>query len=507
MLFRPVTRLIDCFIAEKYWIRKLVYVFRPFPKLCESELVVPPDEEFPAGLDFSVFLAGCGLEPLHPIHLTSNYLPHSMQAGLALQDRNLLNGNGQILWLSPCVFVSRVCFMVDGDHAHDYKLELWPRNYNERLWWPRRNICLFVYSLSSFQQRGKSLSPSKVGIDFFRHLLKSLPVDYFDSIVWEWAQSDFPPSLCVSFLSILHSNTTPTHVQQRPQPHPVAIRSKTLLAFRTSLNREQREAVFSPDHDLLSNDNIRVMFRCTLVNSTLAQCQMVRHLALRVDTLLLNDGETPCTANSNIESVLIIAYGESCRLPQFLAGLKQNPAIKHLYISHGGYSRSLVKQIRHLLQILPEHQSLITVNFSGSVQDDSFTWWEQLVPFLDLLGHEIYSINLSHFSIEISHEREKAPHKNFQKWWDTNMAPILVLNWYRNEARQLQLLETAQQPGGRERTGDHVANSVQEPHFSWKVLAVNRGNVYCIVTASVSSSDMTMANASLLFRMVRSLFN
>jgi hypothetical protein len=251
---------------------------------------------------------------------------------------------------------SRTCLNVDGDDVYDYNLTLWARNRNDRAWWHdgRFNVSLYVYSLSSFQRHGIPAQPSTAGIDFFRHLFQSLPVCFFQQIQMEWKRVDFPPSLCVAFLSIIRPTTAPGPWQQRPPSHQQARCPETTLAFIPLLNSEQREAVFSPCCNVLSNENIRVIFEngyrldktgCPVLNTALAGCEAIRHVAIRPRTLVLSDGEIPFTANSNIESLLIRMWDEVCNPRQFLEGVKQNPAIKQLYLEYSGWSSSLAERI------------------------------------------------------------------------------------------------------------------------------------------------------------------
>jgi hypothetical protein len=274
---------------------------------------------------------------------------------------------------------------------------------------------------------------------------------------------------------------------------------------------EQREAVFSPRHNVLSNGNIRVIFEngylygtgCPVLNSALAQCEPIRHVAIRPSTLVLNDGEIPFTANPHIESLLIRMLYQTCNPRQVLEGVKQNPTIKQLYLEHSGWSSCLAERNRLLLLVVPGHQSLVQVKISADVKDDLFAFWDELVSLLAEIRDEIYSIKFCHFSIEVLDDRKKTiPDKKFQEWWDTNMVPILVLNWYRNEPGQSQIAHKL----GRKRLRDPVPRLVREPCLALKVLDVNRGTVYYRVSVYAPSSDMTIANASILFRMIRDYF-
>jgi hypothetical protein len=510
MLFRQTTRLVDHIIAQRYWIP---YRDVLFSRLCEAELVLPSgcssEEKFPPELDFHRFRMGlqiCGTD--HPLGLSSTkhrdaYLPYASHARSGEQGPI---DKYHILWITPSVFVSLACLMLDGWYMYDYLFRISPKDWNQEMWQGSlaHFVPLKVYSLSSFQQHGKPLPPSNQGIDFVSHLFKTLPADYFREIDLEWHRADFPPTLCVAFLSILGSRIA------APRPHHETIRSKTILGFGSWLNDKQREAVLSARHELLSNGNIRVMFKdnsgnadVPKLNTALAQCHTIRHVAS--STLRMNKGDIPFSTNSHFESILITLFFESPWLSQFLAGVKQNSGTKHLYIRVVDWSETLTKHIGFLLrEVLPGHRSLIDVHVTVFSEGYPSMFWDQLVLLLSELGQEIYSINLRHFSIESSYDSKKAlPDKSFQKWWDAKMVPVLILNWYRNEPRQR--LQIAQQLG-RKRAHNPVTHSVQEPGLALKVLYVNNGHLYCMVTTHVPSSDMTIANASVLFRMGRDYF-
>jgi hypothetical protein len=69
-----------------------------------------------------------------------------------------------------------------------------------------------------------------------------------------------------------------------------------------------------------------------------------------------------------------------------------------------------------MLPILPGHQSLVQVKISVNVEDGLFAIWDELVSLLAEMCDEIYSINLSHFSIEVLDDEKKTiPDKKFQE--------------------------------------------------------------------------------------------
>jgi hypothetical protein len=76
------------------------------------------------------------------------------------------------------------------------------------------------------------------------------------------------------------------------------------------------------------------------------------------------------------------------------------------------------------------------------------------------------------------------------------MAPILVMNWYRNDQKQSEngLTESQQR---------FPSDSILPTSLLLQALAVNRGNVYRMVTTQVAVSDPTTANASILFEILR----
>jgi hypothetical protein len=375
-----------------------------------------------------------------------------------------------------------------------------------------------VYSISSFKAGLQQQEPPSLPLAFVRLMTKSLPANYFSDACLSWRQAEFPSALCVEFLSIFPFATAGQQSQRSCQ----GLRPKqTSCTFSRLLNSEQIHAVLSDHHDLLTNDSIRLGLSCLsqlgcgetstprhlipnlhACNDSLRESRTLRHVTLPfmfvADVWTSND--VPFTVNPSILSLALDLPCSCPCLPFFLDGVAVNHGIKSVFIHHWQLEERSVLDLSYLLvNVLPGHPSLKEVSIS--VQDCDLINerpLDRFLPFFSEWSMAAKQINLVHFSFVHSHwSLPVLPSTLFHDWWDKNMAPILAMNWYKDNQKQSENVLTESQQR-------FPSDSIHLPtNVLLQVLAGNRGNVYRMVTTQVAVSDPTTANASILFELLR----
>jgi hypothetical protein len=161
--------------------------------------------------------------------------------------------------------------------------------------------------------------------------------------------------------------------------------------------------------------------------------------------------------------------------------------------------------LRQLLgRVLPGHASLkaVKILFQRDLEEDDVVDYgcplEGFASLLVELWDRLQEINLVHFSVlfKDTGTKERIVSSSFQDYWDKNMVPILALNWYQSERNQ----RTKQ---AQQRPKRHRLLFGRTPHLALRVLDVNRGNIYHLVTASAPSCDMAPTNSTLIYQLLR----
>jgi hypothetical protein len=420
-----------------------------------------------------------------------------------------------ILWLSPTIFVSSLFLETNSGRQYDYdvKLRIHPKVGITG------DVDLNVYSVSSFTLGAQQQEPSSLPFSFLRSMIKRLPVDSFSHAFLSWRQAEFPSALCVDFLSIFPFTSADQQSQRSNQPLRL---ERTRVDVSRLLNSEQLHAVLSNQHDLLTNDNICLELSCCAqlgyvphstpshlfpdlhaCNDALRESRTLRHVSLPfmfvADAWTSND--VPFTVNPSILSLTLDLPCSRPGLHFFLDGVTMNHGIKSVFIHHFHFDERSVLDLSYLLvNILPGHPSLKEVSISiRNYELRNERPLNRFVPFFSEWNVAAKQINLVHFSFTYSHWSEPVlPSTLFHDWWDRNMAPILVMNWYKDDRKQSENLLTDSQQWV-------PSNSIHLPtNLLLQALAVNGGNVYRMVTTQVAVSDPTTANASILYEMLRS---
>jgi hypothetical protein len=410
-----------------------------------------------------------------------------------------------VVWLSPTVFISPLFLETNSVLASDYRVILsvspevglgWSANFH-------------VYTMSAFEVGPGRQEMSPLPFAFLRSMTKSLPIDYFSSISVSWYQAralgrDLLPSLCLEFLSIFPLTAT------EPQSYKQRL-GRTRCVFSDPLNREQFSAILSSS--LLTENSLCLDLAggshwddtTHLVpgwNAALRESRTLRHVFLpwKLSRAVWDKHDVPFTINSCIESLSMLPIGFRDALPFFLDGVARNDGIKSIYMEYCTLHEECRCEISYLFsKVLPKHPSLKEVSIS--IQSYGLRNERPLDRFLPFFAEWTVAakrINLVRFSFTYSHWSEPVlPSTLFHDWWDMNMAPILVMNWYRNDQKQSEngLTESQQRV---------PSNAIHLPkNLLFQALAVNRGNVYRMVTTQVAVSDPTTANASILFEILR----
>jgi hypothetical protein len=151
---------------------------------------------------------------------------------------------------------------------------------------------------------------------------------------------------------------------------------------------------------------------------------------------------------------------------------------------------------------LPGHASLKTVRISFEQwRVDDADYAHRLETLLSVLVESwaaIKQTKLLCFSVESCDllRNGQIISSSFQDFWDKNMVPILALNWHRSELAQRKAL-LRQQPK-RQRLLSELT-----PHLALRLVDVNLGNIYRLVTASHSQCDMATANATMIYQLLQ----
>jgi hypothetical protein len=241
------------------------------------------------------------------------------------------------------------------------------------------------------------------------------------------------------------------------------------------------------------------------INAELRSWPTLRHASVHRFLLDLGPGgDLPFTVNPSIESFKIHIPGEyeyvSLNPMYFLDGVTRNPKIQHLHVTFASYYHADTEQPEHIVgKVLPSHPSLkkVKVSFEGEETEDP------LKPFVSVLSglkSKIQGIKLLFFSITWTDKNKLRPILSctFQNWWDRNMVPMLVMNWFHYEREQRQ-----KAPSQRTKPSRFLASENEVPPLALSILDVNRGNIYRLVTGHAGPCDMSAANASLIFQLFR----
>jgi hypothetical protein len=527
--FQLTTRLRECLVAEKYSVE--VAQVENFFNICEAEVVPVHHEHVDEALawqidSFEKLTKLCVLDRTYrqnrlKLHRSvrgsnskkSDRVPVSLIGKPLLYEHSMkshVSGVAEcprfnVLWLSPTVFISPLVLEVDSALVSDYCVcPLLIRNA-KRIY----DANLEVYSISAFEAGARQLDLSPLPFAFLRSMIKKLPVDFFSHIHLEWERTtargrDFPPSLCLEFLSIFPSSKTETRAYQQR-------RDRTLCTFYSPLNNQQSRAILSSP--LLTDNGLCLklpmggsfggesIHNIPAWNAAFRESRTLRHVCLpkELSEAVWDKNDVPFTTNSCIESLTMSVDGHHQGLTFFLDGIATNDGIKCVNITHSTVAQPDLQVISYLFsKVLPGHPSLKEVFVSVKGKDPGL---DRFLPLFTEWSAVTKRINLVHFSVVQTGWRVPVlPSPLFQEWWDQNMVPTLAMNWYKDEQQKSKtsLIGSPQMVS---------SDSMQVPSILLlQVRGVNRGNVYRMVTEKVSISDPATANAGLLFQMLQGHF-
>jgi hypothetical protein len=183
---------------------------------------------------------------------------------------DLQQGNINVLWLSPTVFIACVGFVVGTSTplGHGYELTFYERGTG--------CVVLCATALSSLEgdEHGE---PSPVPLEFFRHATALLPADYFDSMTLRRKSPERCPVHCLTrFLSIVPHHGNPT-----TRTHSVRV---CIAGERTISTDEIRQILSHPFHPavLLAFDEnpFDESVSLSFLNDLLAQAPHLRAVQL-----------------------------------------------------------------------------------------------------------------------------------------------------------------------------------------------------------------------------------
>jgi hypothetical protein len=528
--FRLSTRLRECLVAEKYSVE--AEHVENFFNICEAEVVpfhYESVDEVPSWqIDtFEELTKLCVLDRSYQenrlkLHRSvgrskskkSGHVPVSFIGKPQLYEHSMSSHVSNtaecprfnVLWLSPTVFISPLVLEMDSGLASDDCVRPLVIRNAESIY----DANLEVYSISAFKKRARQQDLSPLPFVFLRSMIKKVPVHFFSDIHFDWNRTiargrDFPPSLCLEFLSIFPSSSTETQAYQER-------RDRTRCTFYSPLNKQQSRAILSSplltDNGLCLNLPMGGSFgeesvhKIPAWNAAFRESRTLRHVHLPSDLseAVWDKKVIPFTSNSCIESLTMWTDRHHRGLTFILDGITTNAGIKCVNITHSTLAQPDLQVISYLLcKVLPGHPSLKEVFISVKGKEDPGL--DRFVPFFAEWSAATNRINLVHFSIVHSNWRVPVlPSPLFQEWWDKNMVPILARNWYKNEQQKSKMTLT--------KSPQMVSSdSMQErSNLLLQVQGVNRGNVYRMITAQVAISDPTTANAGLLFEMLQGHF-
>jgi hypothetical protein len=416
-----------------------------------------------------------------------------------------------VLWLSPTAFITTKQVKT-GIKRPAYSYEYYVELALQRQPLATNQIDISMHSLGGADKSGVALNLRlSLFLKLLRHLMKDLSPTDLRYVRLGIGDGMFPsPELLESFFSIVSStiqNISPSSCsRQRPYrlcfPHVPDVviegilRPDQLQAVKGYLNSGHLRASFwggALNH--LVRLDVRTL-NCE-INAELRSWPALPHASVHGYLLSFGTGGhggLPFTVNPSIESFSIHIPGEYVPEPMyFLDGVTVNPTIQHLHITLVSYYHTNAEQLEHIVgKVLPDHPSLkkVEVSFEGEETDDP------LKPFVSVLSglkSKIQGIKLLYFSITWIDKSSLRTILSctFQNWWDRNMVPVLVMNWYHYEQEQ------------RPKTHSPPTTENESPLLALSILDVNRGNIYRLVTGHAGPCDMLMANASLIFELFR----
>jgi hypothetical protein len=157
----------------------------------------------------------------------------SIQSLCGLPIATLIEQNIDVLWLSPTIFISCFEFQLGGTCPYDFRVDFNDGDHEVRF---------FVYSLSAFGSEQR-VPCSSLPIDFCRHLIALLPVNYFSLVgLSSWnGLKRFPLEYFLQFLSII----PPDAQQMPPRRADFSWTTIDLLLGQKKVNKDDLRAILS----------------------------------------------------------------------------------------------------------------------------------------------------------------------------------------------------------------------------------------------------------------------
>jgi hypothetical protein len=428
----------------------------------------------------------------------------------------------QISFISP-----KDVFLPGGRGTSDYKVRLTLRSFESS---GKDDVIIFLHSLSSFQNEDEQEhSRSPLLLHLLRYLISKLPSDGVRSVTFEWLnRRGLDPSFLVDYLSIIPSTETRyiATSSRHQRPHQILLPDVIQISVTQVLTVAQFEAIVPH----LTNHNSRVIFNGfwdteiegfipeqtallnRMFNAALLDCATLRHTEVP-EYFLCNafhtwdETDVPFTVNPHIESVHMHTTTGNSALLFFLDGVALNPCIQQLYLSDL-QPQFGSQHFKYLLKnVLQGHPSLKRVDIEvRQTWDDEEEDEDPLGEFVSDMGHTIVKTNLLFFAVVCTDDEtsELLCHPVFQESWDQNVVPGLAMNWYTYEYEQKQGELTFTHQGTKRR---RLAPTTSKPMLPLRILDVNQGNVYRLVTVQNSvQCDKSATNASLIFQMFLDTF-
>jgi hypothetical protein len=466
---------------------------RRLSEMREAEFV-SPDGNFPAEFRWES-LNECFYKPAHRAYLynsgnVGNYTnifravdPHcsvsvSIRSVSGQSVENLQQENIDVLWLSPSIFISSFEFFVGVRERSllDYSVICNDERSN------RGDVLLRATALGSFEGDEKG-GPSPLPLDFFHHVTTLLPAGYFDKIGLQRKHPHrCPVDIITRFLSIVPTHAAPIRAAIYGESTITRGELQHILSYQFHPAMKLIFDIFSMDESV----------SLTILSDLLKDARYRRAVEMPMD--LVEDfapwdlsGRPFCEEITLKSPDLQIRISQACVLPKCLHAIsaRHNPYEVTLNISDCHETELLDLVHPYMTQYTSIENLFVRCRHHEPWRDvDSASWVGQTVEEYYCSVADVMpmcrSSNLCTFNVSIVTKRgHETLQCNRVPRWDNDIFPSLTLNYYRKRLTNP--------------TGVVIPLAIR---------AVNQGIVYSKTTDHIPFNPR-MANASLLFRMVK----
>jgi hypothetical protein len=423
-------------------------------------------------------------------------------AGQPIED--ITRSHFDVVWLSPEIFLSQTCFVVDGSSSHfEYQVDFGA--------WFGANTSYYAYSLNAFQSQGNSSDQaSPLPLELLCHLTANLPADSFYEValsVCSTHRRRFPAKLFDPFLSILPHSAVPSEY------HP---NERITFRIATEISQDDLHVIFS--HRL--HPNVKLKFEpfhqsgCSpfdesvsivAFNEALRAAKQSLTIELPLgfvkdkwaegSRLVLKSPKLTLAFTGLLPSAWLHAIAAAQSINDIHIEFKYSFFVDAFYRSPPTHSQALLRLYIHALFELSTLECL-QIHFEYKY---SFEAAQRLFeadrkrfdvqPIVDNVTKHIkrvrqwipravppcVSTSLCHVYLT-----SDTPCLDRINWWDRHLFPTIVLNYARK----------------------HRLFALEQGVVGLAIAAVNEGNVYRKVTDH-EPHDMSIANAGLILRTIK----